>query len=148
MQGKPYPVLLSKWVTYKRKKKPAAKINDLIRTGFEFFEQVLRFQMVQAGKAYLDVLHYVLESHNLGERRSEAFDFSLALELGVSSTTGRSFIELGVSRIVATILEGLFPNSELTPKEAKEKLRDLDMSGVGLSPVIVGELRNLDLIPG
>ena len=103
--------------------------------------------MVQAGKAYLDVLHYVLESHNLRERRSEAFDFSLAVELGVSSTTGRSFIELGVSRIVATILEGLFPNSELTPKEAKEN-RDLDMIGVGLSPVIVSELRNLDLIPG
>ena len=147
MQGKPYPVLLSKWVTYKRKKRLTTKINDLIRTGFEFFEQVLRFQMVQVGKAYLDVLHYVLESQKLSERRSEAFDFSLALELGVSSTTGRSFIELGVSRIVATILEGLFPNSELTPQEAKAKLRELDMSGIGLSPVIVDELRHLDLIP-
>jgi len=146
MQGIPYPVLLSKWVAYRRKSKPQTQINDAIRTGFEFFEQVLRFQMVQVGKAYLDVLHYVLEAHNLGERRREAFDFSLALELGVSSTTGRSFVELGVSRIVATVLEKLFPNSELGPQEAKRKVRELDIPAVGLSPVIVDELKRLDLI--
>jgi len=62
----------------------------VIRKAFEFFEQVLRFQMVQVGKAYLDVLYYVLQALKLTERRREAFDFSLALELGVSSTTGRS----------------------------------------------------------
>jgi len=147
MQGVPYPVLLSKWVAYHRKKNPNAKINDLIRRGFEFFEQVLRFQMVQVGKAYLDVLHYVLDTENLKERRAEAFDFSLALELGVSSTTGRSFVELGLSRIAATALEALFPNSELTPQAAKQKLRDLDVSGVGLSRIMIDELQRLELIP-
>jgi len=139
--------LLSKWIVYKRKKNPNAKINDVIRKAFEFFEQVLRFQMVQVGKAYLDVLYYVLQALKLTERRREAFDFSLALELGVSSTTGRSLVELGVSRIVATVLETLFPDSELTPQEAKQKVRELDIPGVGLSPVIVDELRRLDLIP-
>jgi hypothetical protein len=147
MQGAPYPALLRKWVGYKRKQNPKSQLSVAIRTGFEFFEQVLRFQMVQVGKAYLDVLDYVLEIHNLSERRREAFNFSLALELGVSSTTGRSFIELGVSRIVATVLEALFPDSELTPQEAKQKLLDLDTSAVTLSPVIMSELRRLDLIP-
>lgn len=148
MQGKPYPVLLNRWVAYRRKTSPGAKINDVIRKGFEFLEQVLRFQMVQVGKAYLDVLRHVLETQKLGKRSSEAFDFALALELGVSSTSGRSFIELGISRIAATILEALIPDSELNPRQAREKIRDLDLRGVGLSSVVVDELRRLDLAPG
>jgi hypothetical protein len=146
MQGKPYPVLLSKWINYNRRKNPNAKINDIIRRGFEFFEQVIRFQMVQVGKAYLDVLHYVLSLNNLEARRAEAFDFALALELGVSSTTGRSFIELGLSRIAAAALQGLIPDSELTPTLAKQKLGELDWSAINLSQVIVSELKRLELI--
>jgi hypothetical protein len=147
MLGTPYPVLLSKWITYRRKRKPNANVNDLIRQAFEFFEKVLRFEMVQLGKAYTDVLHYVLEKVGLSVRRAEAFDFSLALELGVSTTSGRSFIELGLSRIVATALEQLFPDSELTVEQAKDKIRGLDVRAVGLSPILVEELRRLDLIP-
>lgn len=146
MQGRPYPVLLAKWVVYKRKKNPRAKINDIIRTGFEFFEQVLRFQMVQMGKAYLDVLHHVLEAKGMSERRSEAFDFSLALELGVSSTTGRSLVELGLSRIAATVIEGLYPDSELSVQEARERLAGLDIAAVSLAPLVADELRRLKLI--
>ena len=93
-----------------------------------------------------DVLHYVLEIQKLESRRSEAFDFALALELGVSTTSGRSFIELGISRIAATVLEGLFPDSELTPQDAKTKIRGLDVQGVGLSPVIIDEPLRLELI--
>jgi superfamily II DNA/RNA helicase len=147
MEGRPYPVLLSKWVNYERKKNPKAKINDIIRRGFEFFEQVLRFQMVQMGKAYLDVLHYVLDQKGMSERRAEAFDFSLALELGVSSTTGRSLVELGLSRIAATVIEGLYPDSALSVQEARKRLWELDIAAVSLAPLVTDELRKLRLIP-
>jgi hypothetical protein len=70
----------------------------------------------------------------------------LALELGVSSTTGRSFIELGLSRIAAAALQGLIPDSELTPTLAKQKLGELDWSAINLSQVIVSELKRLELI--
>jgi hypothetical protein len=146
MQGVPYPVLLSRWVAFHRREKPQAKINDLVRKAFEFIEDTLRFQMVQIGKAYLDVLHAVFEEAGLSDRRAEIFDYALALELGVSSTSGRAFVELGTSRITAVALEALFPNSELTASEARSQLQELDVSAVGLSSVIVSELRELGLL--
>lgn len=146
MGGTSYPALLRKWIDFQRGKKPKSQINDLVRTGFDFFEEVLRFQMVQLGKAYVDVLHFVLEEAGEDERRKEAFDFSLALELGVSTTTGRAFIELGTSRITAIVLEALFPDSELTPQLARERLAKLNTRAIAISPVILKELRQLKLI--
>lgn len=146
MEGIPYPVLLGKWVDFHKKKKPNAKINALVREGFDFIENVLRFQMVQLGKAYIDVLHDILSEAELGDRRTEIFDFSLALELGVSSTSGRAFIELGTSRITALALEALFPDSDLTTTKARQKLAELNIEAVSLSPVILAELRQLRLI--
>lgn len=146
MSGMPYPVLLGKWIDWHKKKNPDAVINDLVRKGFEFIEDVLRFQMVQLGKAYVDVLRDVLIESGLGDRCSEIFDYSLALELGVSSTSGRAFIELGTSRITALALEALFPDSELTPTQARRQLAELNVEAVSLSPIIVAELRQLRLI--
>ncbi len=146
MQGTPYPVLLNKWVNYKRKKSPQAHINNLVRTGFEFIEDVLRFQMVQLGKAYIDVLQMVLIETNNNHKLKEIFDFSLALELGVSSPSGRAFVELGASRITALTLEALFPDSELTTALAREKLSQLNTRAINLSPIIISELVELGLI--
>jgi hypothetical protein len=146
MRGASYPALLRKWVEYQKKQSPKASINDMVRKGFDFFEEVLRFQMVQLGKAYVDVLHFVLEESGEEGRRREAFDFSLALELGVSTTTGRAFIELGTSRITAIVLEALFPDSELTPQAARERLAKLNTRAISISPIILKELRQLKLI--
>jgi hypothetical protein len=146
MNGAPYPVLLRRWITFKRGKKPNASVNDHIRGAFEFFEDIIRFQMVQFGKAYVDVLQFVLSEGTHANRRAEVFDYALALELGVSSTSGRAFIELGTSRITAVALEALFPNSELTAPEARARLASLDIAAAGLSPIIIAELRQLQLI--
>jgi hypothetical protein len=147
MNGAPYPVLLRKWIDFKRRKKAKGSVNDLIRNGFEFFEDVIRFQMVQFGKAYVDVLQFVLSESAHANRRAEVFDYALALELGVSSTSGRAFIELGTSRITAVALEALFPNSELSAPEARARLATLDIAAARLSPIIVAELSQLQLIP-
>jgi hypothetical protein len=122
-------------------------VNTLVREAFDFIEDMLRFRMVQLGKAYLDVLHYAFEEAGLGVRRREIFDYALALELGVSSTSGRAFIELGTSRITAIALEALFPDSEMTPNQARARLQKLNVEAVSLSPVIVAELRSLHLLP-
>lgn len=146
MQGMPYPVLLNKWIDYKQKNSPNAQINSLVRTGFEFIEDILRFQMVQLGKAYIDVLEMVLKETDNFDRFKEVFDFALALELGVSTTSGRAFIELGASRITALTLEALFPDSELTPVIARQKLQNLNVRAINLSPIIISELLELGLI--
>lgn len=146
MKGMPYPVMLAKWVGFHSKKSTKSTVNDHIRKGFDFFEDTLRFQMVQLGKAYIDVLDFVLSSTGHESRRAEVFDYALALELGVSSKTGRAFVELGMSRIAAVALENLFPNSELTATQAREKLTSLNLRAIALSPIIVTELRSLGLV--
>ncbi|MES2490662.1 MAG: DEAD/DEAH box helicase [Pseudomonadota bacterium] len=146
MKGTPYPVILKKWIDFQRGRFPKKKTNDHVRDGFDFFETVLRFKMVQLGKAYIDVLLFVMKEMGHESRRGEVFDYALALELGVSTTSGRAFVELGTSRIAAIALEALFPDSELTPALAREKLAALNLKAVTLSPIILDELRQLRLI--
>jgi hypothetical protein len=146
MKGVPYPILLRKWVDFQKKKKPKASINDLVRSGFEFLEDVMRFQMVQLGKAYIDVLSHVLSTTPKTTKQETLFDYSLALELGVSTATGRSLIELGLSRISAVALEALIPDSELSVENVRKQLRTLDLSATNVSPIIVGELVQLKLV--
>jgi hypothetical protein len=146
MQGQPYPVLLRRWLKHKQADDSAQNLNTLVRQVFDFIEDVLRFQSVQLAKAYLDLLDFVLAASQLSDRRSEVFDYALALELGISSTSGRAFVELGLSRITASALEALYPDSELTAVEARLLLQDLDVSTLSLSPVILDELQRLKLI--
>lgn len=144
MRGLPYPQILGKWIKYKRKQRPERPIDPIIREAFDFIEEDLRFRWVQLGKAYISVLDHVLISRP--ELRASVFDFSLALELGVSTDTGRSLIELGLSRIAATTLESLYPDSAMTVEQAREALSRLDIRLHPISPVIVQELVSLELV--
>ncbi len=81
----------------------------------------------------------------MDERIAEVYDFALALELGVSTDTGTSFVELGLSRIAASALENLFPRSSISVAEARQALRTLDVVTNKLSPIIVAELDRLGL---
>src|SRR5256885_12620589 len=84
MKGMPYPVMLKLWAerrtrTEKRKaavaeaegkKPPKMKtINQHIYEAFSLIEDVVRFQFVQLGKAYRDVL--LLALRDTGNERSE-----------------------------------------------------------------------------
>lgn len=168
MQGAPYPLLLSdaikrarkQWTTKNnayeeelarnprtRKRKPRnLDLNDVIRKEFDLIEDVVRFQYVQLGKAYVDVLTLALRQCGLEGRIREIFDFPLALELGVSTRSAWSFMELGLSRIGAGALESQFPNSELSVREAREWLSSLDVRSLNLNSVIVNELLDLGLV--
>lgn len=168
MQGAPYPLLLSdaikrarrQWTTrinaYEeelalnprtRKRKPRnLDLNDVIRKEFDLIEDVIRFQYVQLGKAYVDVLTLALRHCGQEGRIREIFDFPLALELGVSTRSAWSFMELGLSRIGAGALESQYPNSELSVGEAREWLKGLDIGSLNLNSVIVKELLDLGLV--
>ncbi len=168
MKGLPYPALLAiavRKAEEKRAKKmaenEAAKtanpnarvqtprqvdINGIIRREFDMIEDVLRFQYVQLGKAYIDILNLALRETGNDARIAEVFDFPLALELGVATKSGWSFMELGLSRIAASALEPNFPNSNLSVQDARSWLSTIDIRDLGLSPVIVEELKKLNLI--
>jgi hypothetical protein len=169
MRGMPYPALLSRAIrseerliekkraeyervkvenpaTRKRPPKPL-DINGVIRKTFDQIEDVIRFQYVQLGKAYVEILALALRNTGHEERIKDIFDFPLALELGVATRSGWSFMELGLSRIAASALQPYFPDSNLSVRRAREWLRGLDLEPLRLSGIIVDELRRLNLVP-
>lgn len=165
MEGKPYPLILSYEIksehlrvtkrrnleklnlmadsSYKVKVIADANPSKIIKKAFDTIEDVVRFQLVQMGKAYNDILIHVFNDNGLTHKVSEIFDFALALELGVSTNTGRAFLELGLSRIAASELQKIFPDSDLDIYSAREKLLGFDPTPHKLSSVILAEINKV-----
>lgn len=162
MKGMPYPVMLKLWVD-RRAKTEAKKVEAAVKHGeppprlstvdehiyeaFQLIEDVVRFQFVQLGKAYRDILLLALRKTGHADRVPDIFPFALALELGVSTEVGTAYVELGLSRIAASALEGLAqPGQTFTPETARKLLAELDPKSTKLSPVIIDELLRLGLV--
>lgn len=162
MKGMPYPVMLKLWVD-RRTKTENKNVEAAIRRGeppprlstvdehiyeaFQLIEDVVRFQFVQLGKAYRDILLLALRKTGHADRVPDVFPFALALELGVSTEAGVAYVELGLSRIAAAALEGLALAGEaLTAEGARKLLAELDPSSTSLSPIILDELLRLGLV--
>lgn len=167
MKGTPYPVLIGNWIKRERRKearelevalsqaedgarpkkvKKPKPVDAIIRDAFQLIEDVVRFQLVQLGKAYRDLLVLALKNRGQEHRIGEVYDFALALELGVSTDTGTAFVELGLSRISASTLAAMFPSSSMSTQQARDALKKLDVEANKLSPIIVGELHRLGLL--
>lgn len=147
MRGKPLPQLIKEKIKYEGKDEGSVvNIDSEVRNIFDFVEQILRFKYVQLGKAYIDLLKYALEEAGEHEAAKSMYNFPLALELGVCSVAGQAFIELGLSRITAAVLENLIPDSNPTVEKAKSWLQGLNGNEFNLSQVIVDELKRKELV--
>lgn len=162
MKGVPYPEILSKAIrrerdNYERKIKAregqgrARKLkypdaNKIIKDAFDIIEDVVRFQFVQLGKAYIDLLLLALRDEGREDMVGAIFDFSMALELGIATESGKAYVELGLSRIAASALEKQYPNTRLSISQAREWLWNLNIAELNLSAVIVDEIRRLGLL--
>ena len=151
MRGIPLPRLIDDYIKYSIKNSPnedhATNIDAQVRNVFAFVEDVLRFKYVQLGRAYVDLLRFALEEAELDEQAKSIYDFPLALELGVSTIAGAAFIELGLSRITASLLEGLIPDSNPTSERVRQWLLKLDPVELKLSRVVINELTRKGLRP-
>ena len=156
MRGEPLTRLVSEAVKFKQsvakkstKSKPEQDVIDAaIRDMFTLIEQTIRFKLVQWAKAYVDLLRFALVAEGREDLVPQVYDFSLALELGVSTTTGRSLVEFGLSRITASVIAGLITDSSLTPDKVKAWIRSQPEEMLSqLSSVIIAELRAKDLFP-
>lgn len=108
-------------------------VNAVIRKSFDLIEGVIRVQYVQLGNAYIDVLTLALGEKGYADREG-FFDFPLALELGVATRAGWSFMELGLSRIAAPAVDPHHLNTRLTVQQAWEWPSDLDVEPLRLVP--------------
>lgn len=156
MRGDPLTQLVREAVKFKlsvakksTKSKPEQGIVDAaIREMFTLIEQTIRFKLVQWAKAYVDLLKFALLSEGHADKVRLVYDFSLALELGVSTTTGRSLVEFGLSRITASAIAGLVTDSSLQPNQVKAWIRAQPEESLSqLSGLIIAELRAKDLLP-
>ncbi|ECP6786690.1 DEAD/DEAH box helicase, partial [Salmonella enterica] len=148
MRGKSLPEIISLSIAKKKEKNSTRPVNvdRAVREVFDFVEDNLRFKYVQLGKAYIDLLRQALIVNNQAEKAEEIYDFPLSLELGVSSIAGQVFIELGLSRISASYLENIIPNSNPTISTAKEWLRNNDYDSLNLPLTIYSELEDKGLL--
>ncbi|WP_454852254.1 DEAD/DEAH box helicase [Rhizobium binxianense] len=171
MKGVPYPKLISLQLRRARqlreKKLAQALLNadDLtpkqrgnlerpvdvdatIRRTFDMIEDEVRFQYVQLGKAYVDVLKFALTENNMARLAAKIFDFPVALELGVATRSGWSFMELGLSRISASALEPHFRKHDpnMNVGAARRWLADAPLADFKLNPIIIEEIRRLGLV--
>lgn len=156
MRGEPLTQLVHEAVKFKltaAKKSAKAKaeqavVDAAIRDMFTLIEQTVRFKLVQWAKAYVDLLKFALISEGRTDMVPQVYDFSMALELGVSTTTGRSLVEFGLSRITASVIAGLITDSSMSPDKVKAWIRSQPEELLSqLSGLIVAELRAKDLLP-
>lgn len=122
-------------------------VDSTIRRTFDMIEDEVRFQYVQLGKAYVDVLKVALIENNMTRLAAKIFDFPVALELGVSTRSGWSFMELGLSRISASALEPHFRKHDqnMNVSAARKWLSEAPLEQYKLNPIIVEEIRRLGL---
>jgi hypothetical protein len=155
MRGEPLAQLVREAVKYRvsvakqspKSKSEQAVVDAAIREMFTLIEQTIRFRLVQWAKAYVDLLKFALEAEGRPEMVAQVYDFSLALELGVSTKTGRSLVELGLSRITASAIAGLITDSSLAPDKVKAWIRAQPEEILSkLSSLIVAELRAKNLL--
>ncbi|WP_431103080.1 DEAD/DEAH box helicase [Roseateles noduli] len=156
MRGEPLTQLVNEAVRFKlavakqsTKSKPEQAVVDAaIRDMFQTIEQTIRFKLVQWAKAYVDLTKFALMEAGHAELVPQVYDFSLALELGVSTNTGRSLVEFGLSRISASAVASLITDSSLTPDEVRKWLQSQQEDMLSqLSPLIRAELRAKGLLP-
>jgi len=148
MRGKSLPEIIDLSIKKKKEKggnKPV-NVDRTVREVFDFIEDNLRFKYVQLGKAYVDLLRQALVDNNLSHKSEEIYDFPLSLELGVASIAGQAFIELGLSRISASYLENIIPNSNPTINMAKDWLKNNDYETLDLPLTIFRELEDKGLL--
>lgn len=155
MRGEPLTQLVRESVKYHLKKasdaskrnRKQAIIDAAIRNMFSLIEQTIRFRLVQWAKAYVDLLRFVLAEAGRSDLIGQVYDFSLALELGISTETGRSLVELGLSRITASVIASLITDSSLTPEQVKEWIRSQpSVHLLQLSSLVIAELRAKQLL--
>lgn len=155
MQGEPLTQLVAEAVKYKKKiaqqtnTRPLTQvaIDGAIRDMFTLIEQTIRFKLVQWAKAYVDLLKYALVQEGLDDMVTQVYDFSLALELGVSTRTGRSLVEFGLSRITAAAIASLITDSSLSSDQIRSWFLRQSASLIQqLSPLVVAELRERGLV--
>ncbi|PZQ11848.1 MAG: hypothetical protein DI565_16795 [Ancylobacter novellus] len=117
----------------------------IIRKVLKDVEHDLRFRLVKQMSCYNSTLRRVLQDMGKHAAAERIPAIPLFLEVGASSKTMVSFIELGLSRISSSLLQKSASNYDMDPERAKDWLRRNDPTALDLPAACVREVLDLKL---
>jgi hypothetical protein len=144
MQGRPMPRLITERMDYQRKSVLPSKFDPprIIRETMEDVEQIARFAAPKYLACYQDVLALHLAKD--GEKPAIPTDtLTMMLELGVSSATEVSLMNLGISRAGAVAVAELTMADDLDNRRVLAWLRDQNLEQLAVPVLVRGELAEL-----
>jgi hypothetical protein len=141
MRGDPLPLLISDAIAYYenqgRERSPATVIREVLTN----VETDLRFRYVKYLTCYNAILQQALEDSGHADIVAHLPALPLYLELGASSRTMISFLQLGLSRISARKLTDKTVDRDMEKSNAVRWLRNQNIDSMDISPIILREVR-------
>jgi len=141
MNGEPLPKIIDSLYAFEKSRNESFTIRQAIRLTLDAIEKDLRFTYVRLTSCYNTLLARALTEKGHGYLVARIAPIPMYLEVGASSKTMISFIGLGLSRISARRLSEKAVHQNMEPAEAKAWARKQDLDVLGLSPIIVDEVR-------
>lgn len=142
MLGLPLPQIIDGQIS----RNTSRPIRTTIRNTLDLIEGDIRFQAVRLFGCYSALLVYALDSAGLVELVSSIPSLPLYLEIGASDKTMISFISLGLSRVTAMKLNEMSARKDLDTAGALQWLRTRPLEALGLSPLLLAEVRAIATI--
>lgn len=144
MRGDPLPRIIDDQIDYKKSKaKKGTKINEnsIIRETLKSIENDLRFRYVKYLSCYTSVLSECLVSTGNPGMVTSIPNLSLYMEMGASSKTMLSLLDLGISRVTASLLTRQLVNKDMGVTEVLKSIRNLDLLSLDLPNASINEIR-------
>ncbi|WP_208630078.1 hypothetical protein [Gluconacetobacter entanii] len=143
LKGFSLPTIIRKRIEYLQRRDGEVNIASVIRGTLEMIEGTARFLAPRYFSAYVDVLNQHLKAIDREDLIDSDLDIGVALELGVSTVTLRSLMELGMSRIGAVALYEVVALDDLDQAACIQWVVDRcdRLDAIGLPPIVVREIR-------
>jgi len=144
MQGLPLARLIQGRLDYQARRPKPDGVSATIRSVMEDVEKIARFLAPKYLACYRDVLDHHLTSIGREDLAASApDDIELLLELGVSTRTELSLLEIGLSRTSAVEIFEYIADDTLTPEQCLEWLTDQELARLGLPELIRREINTV-----
>lgn len=141
MQGLPLARLVQNRLDFQAGRPNPGPVPATIRAVMDDVENVARFLAPKYLACYRDVLGYHLAAIGREDLTSSVpDDIEMLLELGVSTRTELSLLELGLSRTSAVELFALIAGDEMSPMQCTAWLTGQDLSRMGVPELVRREV--------
>ena len=141
MQGLPLARLIQNRLSYQASQPVPAAVPATIRSVMDDVENVARFLAPKYLACYRDVLRHHLTAIGRSDLATAApDDIEMLLELGVSTRTELSLLELGLSRTSAVELFEYIADDALLPQQCLDWLADQDLTRFDIPELVRREV--------